>query len=92
MPFVLGALYDQYEDYRPGFWLAGGFILLSGAMLFVIPCLQRKYPLERKSMRIGDGKSELRTNSSKTIMYDQLNGGGFKKPHKITSNNNLATV
>jgi hypothetical protein len=37
-----GKLFDEFGDYRYGFWLAGGMIALSGLMLFFIPLIMTK--------------------------------------------------
>ena len=39
--FISGALYDNFGSYIYGFWLAGGIIAISGAMIFFIPCMKQ---------------------------------------------------
>ncbi|XP_022127254.2 monocarboxylate transporter 12 [Pieris rapae] len=40
-PFA-GWLYDTYQSYSPGFYVAGGTISLSGIILFLIPVFERR--------------------------------------------------
>lgn len=40
-PPIVGSLYDYTGSYTPGFAFAGGMILASGLMLFIIPTLQK---------------------------------------------------
>ncbi len=39
--YLIGALFDHYQNYNPGFILMGGMITLSGLMLYPIPCIER---------------------------------------------------
>lgn len=57
-PPIIGALYDHNNDYDAGFWLAGTMIFLSGAMLFLIPVIQRRLETRRPEFRITSGKGE----------------------------------
>ncbi|XP_055371140.1 monocarboxylate transporter 14 [Condylostylus longicornis] len=57
-PFA-GWLYDITESYNPGFILAGGFITISGIMLFLIPPIQRYLDKKRST-----NQSRSRSNST----------------------------
>merc|ERR1719370_307011 len=40
-PPVVGAMFDAYKSYNPGFLVMGLMIAASGAMLYPIPCIKR---------------------------------------------------
>merc|ERR1711981_1257570 len=40
-PPVVGAMFDAYNSYNPGFLVMGLMIAASGAMLYPIPCIKR---------------------------------------------------
>lgn len=42
LKYFVGAIFDQFHSYIYGFWLAGIMIAISGSMLFLIPCIQRR--------------------------------------------------
>ncbi|XP_055585948.1 monocarboxylate transporter 13 [Uranotaenia lowii] len=51
-PPLAGSLYDITESYKPGFILAGTTIAISGVMLFVIPCMQKRLSQKQKSNEV----------------------------------------
>jgi hypothetical protein len=58
LPFCLGALYDSLGNYDAGFYLAGFMIFLSGAMLFIIPWLQRRRQNLKPKFKMAMTKSQ----------------------------------
>lgn len=44
----VGKLKDDLESYKPGFWVAGIAMALSGLMLFVVPPIQRRQEEKRR--------------------------------------------
>ena len=55
MLMITGALYDSIGDYDAGFYFAGTMIFISGAMLFVIPALQRRLKNKKPTFDITSG-------------------------------------
>lgn len=39
-----GALYDTFKSYEIPFWVAGGFLITSAAISFMVPCVTRFAP------------------------------------------------
>jgi len=78
-PPIVGMLFDEFKDYRYGFWLAGGIIALSGLMLFLIPFFQKKEETtlseKIKKLPILTQSEGIRSNGTST---------------KISSNNNIS--
>ena len=72
----VGKLFDVYQDYRPGFAVAGGMIAISGIMLFVIPCIQRR-----------ERNRRLKQNQKLTV--ESLLPNSDQKKKKILTNNNV---
>jgi MFS family permease len=84
-PPIVGKLYDEFNDYRPGFWLAGAMFAFSGLMLFLIPFLQRRELRKREAQEKIEIVKDERTNSeiNESLPNGLVNG-------KISSNNNLS--
>ena len=83
-----GLLFDQFQDYRYGFWLAGGMIAVSGLMLFFIPLLQRKENRGRKEKELL--KVNLNDNQRTNSMGNPIIANGLTSNPKLSSNNNLS--
>jgi len=45
---IAGKLKDDTESYKPGFWVAGIAMALSGVMLFIVPPIQRRQEEKRR--------------------------------------------
>lgn len=57
-PPLAGMGYDYTGAYNLSFYLAGGFIILSGALLFILPILNRYKKYQRRK----ESKIEVITN------------------------------
>ncbi|CAG7838149.1 unnamed protein product [Allacma fusca] len=74
-PPIVGKLFDVTGDYRYGFALAGGMIAISGAILFVVPCIHR----QQRNRRL---KQDQHITSERLLQNE-------KAAQKILVNNNL---
>jgi len=57
-PPIVGALYDSFQNYDAGFYMAGFMIFLSGAMLFAIPWIQQRKRQTKPKFKIVQSKSQ----------------------------------
>lgn len=79
-------------------------ILLSGLMLFVIPCVERKYLANKKSsVKLINDKNSQRpesriattnVNANKSIIFEEQNDDGLRRSPKLITNhhNSLTNV
>ncbi|CAG7719375.1 unnamed protein product [Allacma fusca] len=56
-PPVVGVLFDHFNNYVYGFWLAGITITISGSMLFLIPCIRKHRSNKNHRSHVGYGNS-----------------------------------
>lgn len=69
-PPLAGMGYDYTGAYDLSFYLAGGFIIISGALLLILPILNRYKKYQRRK----ESKAEIITNGDvKKVIYMHAN-------------------